>query len=295
MHVGIVCDHSDPSRGGAERYLARLRARLELHGHTVTTCARRGPHAVPTRASPPAFRPSYYARAFLPRLRDAGAEVILATVPVPGCDVYQPHHGIYAAAIPAHLDPVAWGWRHLRRVNPYRAWHFSRLRLYEARVIDKAWALSPRIVRDIERFYPGTRVPMHRAGVDLRRFAPAPPPSHDPVLLFVAHNRELKGLKTALRALDRLPSARLIIAGAGRSHGRVEYRPFAPGLYHEASVLVHPTYYDTASLVVLEALASGRPAITTVRDGNADLAVEGGGAALAAPDDDAALAREVVR
>jgi glycosyltransferase involved in cell wall biosynthesis len=56
---------------------------------------------------------------------------------------------------------------------------------------------------------------------------------------------------------------------------------------------VHPTWYDTASRVVLEALASGAPAITTARDGNADLAVEAGGAALDDPGDDAALARAI--
>ncbi len=292
MHVGILCEHSDPARGGAERYLDALRQRLLVHGHAVSVRSRTGPHATPTRKSPAARRPAYYARSLLPRLRDEGADVVLATTPVPGCDVYQPHHGIYAASIPAHLDPVVWGWRHLRRVNPHRVWHFRTLKKFEAQVIDRAWALSPRIVNDIARFYPGVSVPLHRNGVDLARFQPAParPRGAGPVLLFVAHNHELKGWATAVRALRHLPRARLIATGQGPKHERVTYRAFTPALYHEADVLVHPTFYDTASLVVLEALASGRPAITTVRDGNADLAARGGGAVLNDPRDDRALA-----
>jgi len=66
-------------------------------------------------------------------------------------------------------------------------------------------------------------------------------------------------------------------------------------LYRAADLLVHPTFYDTAARVVLEALASGVAAVTTVRDGNADLAVAGGGAALEDPADASALAAAVTR
>jgi UDP-glucose:(heptosyl)LPS alpha-1,3-glucosyltransferase len=41
--------------------------------------------------------------------------------------------------------------------------------------------------------------------------------------------------------------------------------------YAAADLYVHPTYYDTCSLVVLEAAAAGLPVITTRLDGTAEL------------------------
>ncbi len=311
MHIGIICEHSDPERGGAERYLLDLRRRLGEHGHCVSVRARTGPDAAPVAAWPAWRRPPAYARTFLPALRDAGAERILATVPVPGCDFYQPHHGAYGVSIPAHLDPLLWGWRHVRRYNPTRQFHFARLRAFERRVARSATvlALSPQVRDDFARAYPGCRSLLLRPGVDLERFSPAARSSGGaPALLFAAHNFRLKGLPAALRALRLLPDAQLIVAGDDRLppldadlSSRVKHRrpsasssPFDMAeLYRAADVLVHPTWYDTASLVVLEALAAGVVPITTRRDGNADLAVEGGGAALDDPRDARALADAV--
>jgi UDP-glucose:(heptosyl)LPS alpha-1,3-glucosyltransferase len=306
MHVGILCEHSDPARGGAERYLQALAARFALHGHTVSIRARTGPHAVPVRAFPASTRPRRYGTVLLLGLRAAGAERVLATVPVPGCDFYQPHHGIYGAAIPAHLDALPWGVRHLRGWNPVRALHFARLRRFEEEVVRshaRVLALSPRIVADLQRFYPGIEPLLRRPGVDLARFTPDGSRDETPLLLFVASNFRLKGLRTALRALRalrRLPAARLVVVGEDRpiTTERVEYRRRAddlPDLYRRAHALVHPTWYDTAATVVLEALASGTPPITTTRDGNADLAGEGGGVVLEDPGDAESLAQAIER
>jgi UDP-glucose:(heptosyl)LPS alpha-1,3-glucosyltransferase len=300
MHVGLICEHSDPARGGAERYLEALARRLAERGHRVSVRARTGPHARPVRALP-ALRPLAYARAFLPELRAEGAQVILATTPVPGCDFYQPHNGILKACVPAHLDPLPWGLRHVRRCNPYRALHFAALRALEARSVEppaRVLALSPRVIEDLRRFHPGAEAVLCRPGVDLERFRPNGRKRKEPLLLFVATNFRLKGLGTALRALAHLPRARLVVVGPDRPvpADRVEYLTYVddlPALYRAADVLVHPTWYDTAALVVLEALACGTPVVTTARDGNADLAVEAGGAALDDPGDARALARAV--
>jgi len=97
-----------------------------------------------------------------------------------------------------------------------------------------------------------------------------------------------------------LPRAKLVVVGPDRPipADRVEYvaQPDdLPRLYREADVLVHPTWYDSAALVVLEALASGTAVVTTVRDGNADLAELAGGEALEDPGDASALARSIER
>jgi UDP-glucose:(heptosyl)LPS alpha-1,3-glucosyltransferase len=301
MHVGILCEHSDPRRGGAERYLEKLALRLRERGHEVTVRARTGPHARRVASFPPALRPWHYARALLPELRKA--DVVLSTVPVPGSDFYQPHTGILGASVPAHLDPLPAPLRLVRRWNPYRVAHFAVLRAFEARAVRppaRVLALSPRVVEDLKRFHPHAQAILRRPGVDLGRFRPGGAKPRQQRLLFVATNFRLKGLRTLLRAMKLLPRARLVVVGPDRPvpADRVEYvaqTDDLPRLYREADVLVHPTWYDTAALVVLEALASGTPVVTTVRDGNADLADLAGGEALEDPGDASALARSIER
>jgi hypothetical protein len=133
MHVGILCEHSDPSRGGAEAYIQALAERLRLHGHAVSICARVGPDARPLANDPGSTdRPLAYAREFLPWLRDQGAEVVLTTSPVAGCEFFQPHNGVLAVSNPAHYDSLPLLARQIRSWNPMRRAHFRRLSQHEA-------------------------------------------------------------------------------------------------------------------------------------------------------------------
>jgi UDP-glucose:(heptosyl)LPS alpha-1,3-glucosyltransferase len=131
-------------------------------------------------------------------------------------------------------------------------------------------------------------------GVDPEEFTPAGRARHRgpmrqrlglgdaPTFLFVGHNYYLKGLPSALRALARLArqgeDVRLCVVGRGPTaeFARLADRlgvsarvHFAGGVddprpwYAAADVLLHPTYFDTCSLVVLEAWAMGLPAITS--------------------------------
>ena len=313
MHVGLILEHSDPKRGGAESYAADLVARLRVHGHEVTVRARTGPAAHPVRSWPVSLRSRYIANTFLPLLRDGGADVVLSLVPAPGCDVFQPRNGIVSRSIPPHWEPLPEPMRTVRRLNPVRRLRFWLLDWYEAKTVAppcRFLAASPLIAKHFGERYPELPAPpILRTGVDLQRFTPGGERDGN-LLLFVAHSFDLKGLRTALRALVDLPECRLCVVGEGRDGphrrlasrlgvgDRVEWRGRElelPDLYRRAACLVHPTYYDTAARVVLEALASGTPAITTVRDGNADLAAEGGGEVLARPDDPRALACAVRR
>jgi len=321
MHVGLILEHSDPRRGGAERYAADLAERLRMHGHRLTVCARTGPAARRVPPLPACLRPLYYARDFLVHVRRAGAEVVLSLAPVPGCDLFQPRNGILRYAVPAHLEPVPEPWRTLRRVNPVRRAHFAVLERLEARTVRppcRFLASSPLVARHFAARYPDEPAPrVLRTGVRLDAYYPADDVaaergrlglSAEPLLLFVANSFELKGLRTVLRALARVRGARLCVVGEGKDRPfrrlatrlgvapRVEWRghePDLPRLCRAADVLVHPTYYDTAARVVLEALASGVPPVTTCRDGNADLAEAGGGVVLDDPADAPALAAAV--
>ena len=299
----MILEHSDPRRGGAEAYAHALVERLRAHGHEVSLRSRTGPWAQPVRSWPAALRPLFYSKTFLPDLRHGGAEVVLTFPPVHGSDFYQPHNGILDASIPPHLDPVAEPWQFLRRVNPARRLHFALLRVAEADAVagpSRVLALSPRVVDDLSRAHPHARpAVLVRPGVDLERFFPADQKERaairtrlglpdGPVLVFAARNARLKGIKTVREAVARMTGVHLAVASDLPDEE-------LPALMRCADLLVHPTYYDTAALVVMEALASGTPAVTTKRDGNADLARAGGGEVLAAPGDAAALQSAVDR
>lgn len=116
------------------------------------------------------------------------------------------------------------------------------------------------------------------------------------VALIAAMNYRLKGLDPLLLAVRHLvndpvfngrkPRFRLLVAGSPRFAryqrqakrlGIEEFVTFAghcPDMrnaYFAADFLVHPTFYDPCSLVVLEALACGLPVITTKYNGASEL------------------------
>jgi len=138
----------------------------------------------------------------------------------------------------------------------------------------------------------------------------------DPVLfLFVAHNFRLKGLDRLIRALRmamETPMERpacLAVVGAGRtdSHRRLARRlgvedsivflgPLKQvrSAISAADVGILPTFYDPSSRFILEALAAGKPVITTRFNGAADHFADGRhGVVVDSPDNIAALAKAI--
>ncbi|MDW7992467.1 MAG: glycosyltransferase [Anaerolineae bacterium] len=121
-------------------------------------------------------------------------------------------------------------------------------------------------------------------GVDHRRFVPPPVPyDGPPTLLFVGKLRYYKGLDTLLEALRDLPGVHLNVVGEGpmgpvwadgaarlglsdRVHFLGEVDDAAlPTLYHRAHIFVLPANAraEAFGTVLLEAMASGLPCVTT--------------------------------
>jgi UDP-glucose:(heptosyl)LPS alpha-1,3-glucosyltransferase len=139
----------------------------------------------------------------------------------------------------------------------------------------------------------------------------------NPVLfLFAANNFRLKGLTPLIRAISAAaaqPTERkpfLVVAGHDRPH---RYRRIAESLgirdrvlflgplRHANSILsvidvaVLPTFYDPSSRYILEALAAGRPVITTKFNGAADLFADNRhGRIIDTPQDIPALAQAIL-
>lgn len=134
-------------------------------------------------------------------------------------------------------------------------------------------------------------------------------------LLFVANNFRLKGLGILIRAMRQVQGgntgrqAYLMVVGNGRLH---KYRRLARKLnVHEkiiflgairniqnalaiSDVAVLPTYYDPSSRFILEAIAVGKPVITTKFNGATDLFVNNRhGRVIDRPEDIRALAEAI--
>jgi UDP-glucose:(heptosyl)LPS alpha-1,3-glucosyltransferase len=128
---------------------------------------------------------------------------------------------------------------------------------------------------------------------------------------FCSTNFELKGLAPLIEALAELPERfELLVAGKRDPAkyarlaqglglgGRVRFLGKVtdmPGFYAGIDVLCHPSFYDTFGNVVAEALAMGRPVVTTSRVGARDLIQPGENGFLADPLDRASLAGAVER
>jgi UDP-glucose:(heptosyl)LPS alpha-1,3-glucosyltransferase len=144
---------------------------------------------------------------------------------------------------------------------------------------------------DPGRFLRHDRLRLRQEGRE--RWGVAPP---DIVGLFVAKNYRLKGLSPLLHSVAALlerpefrsapPPFRLLVCGNDRTRpyrrqaerlgvaAHVRFVGQAPDVrmaFFAADFLVHPTFYDPCSLVVLEALACDLPVITSRYNGAAEL------------------------
>jgi UDP-glucose:(heptosyl)LPS alpha-1,3-glucosyltransferase len=229
------------------------------------------------------------------------------------CHVFQPHGGSHRALIEHNLMVLPRWMRPLKRavsrwLPRYRRFEALMARQYvnDGRIL---LALSRQTLADFEQIHgvPRKQIRLGYNGVDPVRFSPEHRARYRQavrcwlgveestlVLLIVAHNFQLKGVPTLLKAMGRLTAQRrpvhLMVVG-GKRLGRYERAAARLGaastvtftgtvhdtvpFYAAADVYVHPTFHDSCSLVVLEALAGGLPVITSRLNGAAELLTEG--------------------
>jgi UDP-glucose:(heptosyl)LPS alpha-1,3-glucosyltransferase len=145
----------------------------------------------------------------------------------------------------------------------------------------KIVAVSHRVKDEVVRHYgvPAEKISVIHNGVDANEFKPSAEARRlirnqiglddsDYTLLFVGSGFRRKGLESAIAAVERVPSARLVVVGEGqaRPHPRVLMlgrRTDVSHLYAAADAFIFPTLYDPFPNAVLEAMASGLPAIVS--------------------------------
>jgi glycosyltransferase involved in cell wall biosynthesis len=159
---------------------------------------------------------------------------------------------------------------------------------------------------------PAERIEVIHNGVDTEQFSPGSPdrdsfglPADVPLALFVGDIRTpRKNLDTVIRALQQTPEIRLAVAGSVRDSPfpalarelGISDRVFfldkvsrIPALMRSVDFFVFPSRYEAHPLVVLEAMASGLPAIVSGNFG-AEAFLGDGGHILKDPNDVTALA-----
>lgn len=154
-------------------------------------------------------------------------------------------------------------------------------------------------------------------GIEERFLDPRPARPWDWRLLYAGRIERLKGVDTAVAALEHLPAeATLTIHGKGDSaygeelrrqaarlgvSDRVLFGAFQSGdalrdAYGRCDVVLFPVRGEEPwGLVPLEAMGVGRPVVSTARGGTAEFVRDGDNALLIEPDDSRALADAVQR
>ena len=237
-------------------------------------------------------------------------------------DVYQPHGGLHAAwfikdslRYPENKRPII---RLIKRVSfkdaVQRYLEWWTLRITKPLII----AIAKMVENDIRAFCgkDSPKIFLIPNGIDTQKYTSAKVSrrseirksyglnENDFVFLFVANNFILKGFRVLVEALEKIKMSgvRLLVVGESDSKSRAlaeksgEMIIFAGKsaeldyIYPACDCLVHPTYYDACSLVVLEALASGTPVITTSANGAAMFVENGINGSIIPPADSSTLA-----
>ncbi|PIE22317.1 MAG: hypothetical protein CSA62_12955 [Planctomycetota bacterium] len=301
----IVLDVWDPARGGLEFYAESLLDALRLQGAPCrVVCGERRAELDVDCEELGGRGPEFYRRLDRRGQRD-GEQLLHFRHPgaLPG--VFLPLGGLLAAALdarrkaePAYLRPFK---RLARSLD-------ARTRCYLGREQSFFTQAQPGLVlasstltaAEVNRRYPDFegRVEVTGLPVDADHFSL--PSESDRlqarealqlgpdslVLLWLGHDPVRKGLAVARRVLRRLRlrrlDARLVCAGHGtrRIHGKepglvgLGQRSDVLRLLHAGDLLFLPSLEDNLSFVVLEALATGLPCVTSAQNGAASFLSE---------------------
>ncbi|MFJ8463589.1 glycosyltransferase family 4 protein [Streptomyces swartbergensis] len=325
----LAAPYFPPDLGGVEQYVLNLARLLQSrHGHRVviaTTALRGtmkpgrydGPDGIPVYrlAAPTRLSHTPIGLQWSRRLR--------GIIDEEGVDLVNGH-----APVPLFADAAARASGDLPFVLTYHTGRMRKGRIlpdlfcatYERTMLARTAARAEEIVcssdyvaTDLPHLFAGRSTTIS-PGVHLSEF-PASPVPEAPRIVFVGsleRSAAHKGLPDLLRAVGLLtrtfPAVHLEVVGAGTGaaehealarrlglarhvtfRGRLDGEALAAA-YSGARVLALPTRFDSFPCVLVEAMASGRPVVTTRVGGIPSLVTHGGNGLLVEPEDEACLA-----
>jgi UDP-glucose:(heptosyl)LPS alpha-1,3-glucosyltransferase len=323
MNLGIV-RRCYAHASGAELYVQRLLKELLLHGHTPHLLTEHWPNApegthvhLLAGSTSRKERSTVFAEAVSHQLQSLRLDCVLSLERTLKQDVFRAGDGVHLSWLSERRRFAPW-WK-----KPWIGrgqFHQNLLRL-EAAVLNpdntRHIIVNSLMVREeiLHHYgFPEHRIHLIRNGVDSHKMADASRDlarsrygiqDDESVIVFVGSGWERKGLPFLLRAFSLLPrdmKVRLLVAGKGTP-------PFRPPnnvrflgsiqevetVYAAADLLVTLPIYEPCANVVVEALASGIPVITTKKNGAAEMFDAGfPGAAVENPADPQAVATALV-
>jgi UDP-glucose:(heptosyl)LPS alpha-1,3-glucosyltransferase len=340
LKIALVIERFDPAEGGREVSTVQVASALARRGHEVTilceSCVDAGDgrlRVLPLKVHgyDRASRLASFARSVRGVAAESGFDIIHATLPITGANVYQPRGGLVGAQADASLRKRQ-GWRRFLAAlfQPWNSYR-RRMRRMERKLVGDSrtlcLAVSEMVAREFMNYYArseGVRVVYNAVDVpdvpaeqrqqwrdEYRTRAGVGPGS--PMFLTIAKNFDLKGVPQAIEAFGRWyhsgegqQGARLVVLGRrkvgpyrrlARRHGVPKAVHFVePTLdvfpwYSAADACVLLSWYDPCSRVVLEATRWGVPSITTAYNGAAEVLARGAGIVVSSPRDIPAVVR----
>jgi len=339
MKIALVIERFDPSRGGREVSTAQVASALARRGHEVAifcqSCRDACEHVrvlpLKSRGLDRSSRLASFVKSVRGAAEEGGYDIVHATLPVPGANVYQPRGGLVGAQAAASLRRRRGADRFAATLaeplNPHR----RKMRRLERKLVGDpntlCLAVSEMIAREFMHYYARSqRVRVIYNAVEIpdvsreqrgdwrrafRERVGAGPGS--PVFLIVAKNFDLKGVPEAIEAFAQWhhsqagpPGARLVIVGrskVGRYRRMAARKKVARQVafiaptdeifpwYAAADACLLLSWYDPCSRVVLEATRWGIPSITTVYNGAAEILARGAGIVVGSPRDTPAVVK----
>jgi glycosyltransferase involved in cell wall biosynthesis len=179
--------------------------------------------------------------------------------------------------------------------------------------------LSTYMSRLVDRLYLGVRSSPVYAGIPVDKFSPSEVEDNK-VVSFIGRITEQKNAFRLLRAFklctDAMPEARLTVIARGDATAEERFANEIKALglgenvfwdkettvssssrnhYHDAQVVAYPTLHEAFGLVPIEAMASGRPVVTSNFGGPSEIVSNGEEGLLVNPYNEPEIAAAIVR
>ena len=337
MRIALVIETMDPARGGRETSTAQIAEGLARRGCDVTVLCQRsrwsgqdvGVRELRRRGLLRPRQLSNFVADVQQEIAGGAYDVVHATLPVPGANVYQPRGGTIPAQLAGRIRQ--WGLLGSLRGAVLAPLNFHRRRLtqLERRLVanqtTRCLAVSQMVAEEFAQFYNRRNgVKTIYNGVEIPQISPVDRADwrqklrlklgigqDETVFLCVARNFPLKGVGETIRAFAKWHgqrygslNARLVVVGRDMVEGyqrvaalrgvgkQIVFLPPTREIfqwYAAADACILLSWYDPCSRTVLEATRMGIPSITTVYNGAAEILAEGAGIVVASPKDTRAI------